>query len=402
MLNSVHEKCTKTVITQNCFISKQMANWPFNVDYLHFTRYSDDLLLDNAIPNKKHILIGGQGDGTTFHEISQTPEGTKWRSVNEWYHKKNADIERIETSSSRSMRSFITKDNNFIIVYERSCGYNVYDFENDCWLVEPGCDANTTINASHFKPACLLINDKIFVISAESHVKFYVLTQNFKVPVLVKKYHVDHSWYRRHGMCLIDVKKDCDKAKQKQKGKQKESKNKPASDEKESVNSGYHVTILLFGGNAADDDAAFMRSFVTLNVEINFDNNVDINDSKYINNLIEKQVEAAKSTEKENTFDDVVIDNGIANINIVEACIKPNDIECVNFAKSIYTNRNEVCLYDFGTQVIRNGENKVLVIIFGGDSNGKDKDDHNTSVVVFDVAKRELSRYKGVKCVDAL
>ena len=272
---------------------------PYDVDYVSFARYSDNFLLrtpsTSANINKQRLIIPGSATCKSanlkyagMYEIflpdphpkkSSSSDHITFKSFEKDYNKPNASISTTYADNDRfflnaaDVHTFITKDNKYIIMFHGTKGYNIYDIENDKWLLESN---NTSINTYNLQCQSLLINDEILILSV-SHILFFYSISNsiakernhFLNPKLLKSLDVfDYIHdYNEHGICLLDC----------------------VYMEK---NEKYLLKILVFGGFDIDFEKSFCLVDIKIDLKLYFsqhnnhsndiDTNISTTDSKWL------------------------------------------------------------------------------------------------------------------------
>ena len=219
------------------------------------------------------------------------------------YKQMNASLGKLYLSNDptkrygytgRKFQSFITKDNNYIIVLHNISGYNVYDMINDKWLLEKDAFKNSiTFNTYDDSVKSLFINDDMIIISDGKYLRFcYIATQDLKYPIAIKDYLLQTKKldYQYHGMSCIYLK--CEK-----------DKNKKMNH--------FSMKILLIGGWK---NSHFFDSFliVDLTISLPFTNTKPKNDSK--NNFDFGKINI--NVTKETKMDSSKLMNSISNNKI--------------------------------------------------------------------------------------
>ena len=114
----------------------------------------------------------------------------------------------IGFTDSKGVRSHLTTDENFVIIFHKRTGYNVYDICKDCWLFKK---SETIITHNDFDVATqsMLIDDKIIILSHFQTIDVYFLKNLQTLPILIRSYKIGsyNYYFGFHGMCCIDIQK---------------------------------------------------------------------------------------------------------------------------------------------------------------------------------------------------
>lgn len=294
-------------------------NFPYYSAHNTFARYSCNFTYNQAIfaeniKNPRNIVVGGfRSNQTQFFEVFTHNSSKKLSFVPFTKHnKQNADLKHAGFVSGSYTQAFLTKDSNYVIVYQglnSDCfGYNVYDIANDKWLKQNSKANNIGYQSREWR--LLLINDEILVFTLRNVITFYSLRGDITNPIYCGKQrlNVESYYYEGHGSRLISFKF-----------------------ENNYENDIYSFRIILFGG-----DGYFFKSFLMLDIKLTFDNcNITINN---VNKCC---------------------------IDMKQTLIDKKSIKCMNF------NRNDINskLYWFGCHTVCNLNDKPFVIIIGGNGN---------------------------------
>ena len=255
-------------------------DFPLDLSFIAPTRYSLDY--NSNVDRKRHIIIKDYSLYTSFRDVILKSNNklcvkfnvllfqyirtystmyiykhySQFKSFEE-YGKLNATLEKwvdysndafIKTSE---FQSFITRDNRYIITYNNIKGYNVYDIENDKWLLQKDY-AMKFANILKWDGyddgiASVFINDEIIITSDSIFLYFhYIPTRDLKYLIEIKQYklktqELDYSY---HGMCCIQL--NCDK------------------DETKKINQ-FSIKLLIVGGSK---NTWFLQSFLIVDVLI--------------------------------------------------------------------------------------------------------------------------------------
>lgn len=306
-------------------MSVSVFNCPYTMSYVPFARPSGMPGLPHNQP-KRNIICGGtdMANATSFYEIilsRATNPTANFISIEHEYMKINANLNKSGSRLTRScdmksLHSHLTSNEKYVIAIQDTWGYNVYDLENDNWLLSLN---NTTVMQDALPRATersLLINDEIIAISEGNNIHFYSIAgDRLKNPQLIAKHNIktDKLGYACHGMCCIgfdDVKQG-----------------------KDNSFDSYTCKIVLFGGAFGYGQKLF-QSFVVFNIKVNR--------SRY-------KIKLDSINEEKINFD---MDNSKSNrekwVNI-----DPNN--------DVYNN-----YFDFGFECIYNAKQEAVILIIGG------------------------------------
>ena len=333
---------------------------PYDVDYVSFVRYSDNFLRHTPCTNtnitKQRLIIPGSatckspnskyaGMYEIFLPEPYNNDHITFKSFEKDYNKPNASISKIYPDNdglflnAADVHTFITKDNKYIIMFHVTKGYNVYDIENDKWLLKSN---NTNIRAFDSQCQSLLINDELLILS-DSYVLFFYLisnsnrsrkeTNHFLSPkLLTQRVVFDMSYdYDEHGICLIDCVKNVMEK-----------------------NDTYLLKILIFGGFEIDFDKSF--HLVNIKIDLNlyfsqYNNNNNDNNHSNDNNWNLLPVADTKWLIVKKTLLDIsfISENNI-NVHLIgENKAKPK-------AKKLRVS-------SFGCQTLFNSKNEKIILI---------------------------------------
>ena len=86
--------------------------------------------------------------------------------------------------------------------------YNVYDIENDNWIIDENIELNVGIDDN---ARSLLVCNKFFVLSCNQYIYIYSIWHDIRKPKLIKIYKIkdETKQYSRHEMCLVELKYYC-------------------------------------------------------------------------------------------------------------------------------------------------------------------------------------------------
>ena len=282
-----------------------------NVYYVPFTQYSHfpTNLNDQQSPKqRKNIIVGGyysNDDGFYEFDVDDVGTSINHKSFKNDYDKIFANLKCIGLKNAKDTNSYLVQNNKYIVVFGGIDEYyNVYDIENDKWLLTKG---KKTLR--HHLNRSVLINDEIIIGSSNEKLYFYFIGKDHITnPILIHVYMLNANGilFYKHGMCVIDF-------------VQQESP-------KDKSYQTYKLKIVLFGGLRRKD---FLSSFLCLDIVISYISN----DKKF------KLVSLA--------IDDNLIDK--------------KKIKLINM------NENTIDYYfSFGFECIVNSKNEPVIIIIGG------------------------------------
>lgn len=253
------------MINRNTMDSTQ---FPQNLEafLVPFARYSPDLTLLGTKSNvKTRFILPGDQHNTNLHEVlinsndSDNDNRIAFKSFKNDYKKPNGSVDAMNLRNGTSIMSHITSDNKYILMLHYSFGYNVYDIENDNWLLKE----NKQLSIHHMNARSVLINDEILAISEANMIYIYTISLSKKYdrlrdPYRIKEYEIPQTFdcnYDEHGMGVNNVMMD----------------------------GNGHVCefgLYLFGGY----HRAFDESFHTINVDL-FYKAADVDDKSINNNI---------------------------------------------------------------------------------------------------------------------
>ena len=313
---------------------------PF-AQYSHFPTNNDQN--NQQSPNqRKNIIIGGFGSKDNgFYELIVDDNNTNsisYKSFENDYKKQNANLKRIGLENAKYTHSYLIENNKYLVVFKWGKHYNVYDIENDKWLLEPGKKKLT-----HNSGRSVLINDEIIIVSQQEQLYFDFIGKNHMTnPLLIQQHKLktrDVSFYG-HGMCIIDFIQEKSSQQQSQNGSHKTFK----------------LKVLLFGGHS---NRYSLSSFLYLNISLS-----------YVSN--------------ERMF-------RFVSLSIDENLIDDNNIKLINTIKKPYLARE---YQGFGFQSIVNSKNEKIIIMIGGNGPTMLKNSHS-----FNCSTNELIRHENVNLI---
>ena len=258
-------------VEYDCDFPIHVACVPFT-GYSHFPANIDaNITNQKSPPQKKNIIIGGIRGNECFYELNvhDTGNSVNYKSFKCDYNKKFTNLKCIGLDNAMYTHSYLVQNNKYIVVFKKNQCYNVYDLENDIWLLKKG--EKKLKHVYHHGSRSVLINDEILLISQHNQLQFYFIGNHHVTnPILIEKYTLktNNVSFIQHGMCLIDL------------IKQESSQNQSYQT--------YTFKIFLFGGYNND----FLKSFLCLDVLLSYQNvalaNLSIDESiiKIVNNCM--------------------------------------------------------------------------------------------------------------------
>ena len=295
---------------------------PVAVSFIPFTRYSnfaknsDNKNRKSQIRQKNIITGGNETNEGGFYEFigNDDAKSIDCKSFKIDYNKEFANLQCIGLGNAHSVHSYLIQNNKYLVVFKRALCYNVYDMENDKWLINLGAKKLTANISSDARS--VMINDNLIIISNYKHLYFYFIgDDHITNPILIgqRRLKARNVGYLRHGMCIIDFIED-----------------------KKSLNdytSRFKFKIILFGGRDAHNGV--LSSFLYLDVWLpySFKHKSYLMDDLFINEqLISKRQIKLKNTEKIQEYE----------------------------------------WSGFGLEVTHNSKNHPVIVIIGGYQMGKD------------------------------
>ena len=230
-------------------------NFPLDVEDKCFARYShfptniDEPNNQQLQKQPRNIIIGGAchaRDG--FYELIVDDDGNSinYKSFKNDYKRKFANLLYIELYGAPDTHSYLVQNNKFIAVYKENEYYNVYDMENDKWMLKQ----DEKLVKYFVVGQSTLINDEIIIVSSGNQLYFYFIgNDHITDPTLIHKYTLKtkNISFIFHGMCIIDFVKQ--------------------ESPKDKLYQTYELKIILFGGQLNND---FLSSFLYLDVLLSY------------------------------------------------------------------------------------------------------------------------------------
>ena len=128
------------------------TTFPYSSINVSFARYSDNLQLEsNTLPvSRRYILVGGaKYHQTELHEVSIQQHKNDnnssevcmcpnilFSSFVQDLDIPNGDISKVNFNEGQCVHSYLTQDNKYLIIFEKSFGYNIFDFGKKEWILE--------------------------------------------------------------------------------------------------------------------------------------------------------------------------------------------------------------------------------------------------------------------------
>ena len=299
------EKKRKTIVFKHDF-PVDVSLVPF-IKYSHFSRKKNDKSNEKSTKQQqKNIIIGGKNsNGDAFYELfvdDNDSNSINYESFKKYYNKIFANLKWIGLDGARGTHSYLVQNNKYIVVFKFDQRYNVYDMENDKWMLK-----QDEKKFKHEINRSVLINDEIIVGSYEHALCFYFIgNDHITNPILIHKYTLktQHVSFYGHGMCIIDF------------IKQESSQDK--------LYQTYKLKIILFGGIHNKD---FLSSFLYLDVLLSYQ------------------------------------DNKVLSLSINENLIDKKKIKLININQNTINNKR---YFHFGFECVFNSKNEPIIIIIGG------------------------------------
>lgn len=253
---------------------------PLKIHYVPFVRYTkheSPIAVDEpkkkSTKQQKNIIIGGYSSNKGgFHEliVNDHPKSINYKSFENDYNKKFANIKHIGAWSARYTHSFLIRNNKYLIVFSYNDCYNVYDMCNDKWLLKQGEKGLTKNNS--FESRSVLIKDMIIISTGEKLYFYHIGNDHIRHPKLFHEYKLrnyKNVSFNGHGMCLMDFEEESSQY---------------------GSNLQYRFKIILFGGTSNKDA---LSSFLELDVKFVFFsrlNGADMSISERLINKTENEV----------------------------------------------------------------------------------------------------------------
>ena len=352
-----------------------LVKWdsPIDVAYVPFAQYSHfaasiDKNNNKLAKQEKILLIGGYkiDKDVYFYEfvVDKNRNSINCKSFENDYKKKFSNVHYLGLRRASYTHSYLVQNNKYLVVFREHRVYNVYDMENDKWLL--GLGEKRLRHGMGDGSRSVLINDEIIIVSrAKCHeLCFYFIGKNHMLdPILIHEYTLktEDVSFKYHGMCIIDFRIV------QQESSDSQDRNKLYHDQQT-----YKLKIILFGGIRNQD---FLSSFLYLDILLSY----MANDEKF----------------------------DLISLSIDENLIDKNQIKLMN------TNCNvdkipQNKFFTFGYQCILNYKNEPVIVIIGGQNDTIKRDIHLFNCVTFEftikkqVIPFDCKSYPAVnKCGDA-
>ena len=333
------------------------SDFVYAVSESPFCSYSVDV--DPKEP--RYIVVSGYiGSETTFHEIvtptSSDVNDTKcnfklnFKSFTKDYNKKNANLEVCGLSRQKIINSVVTKDNKYIVILPSNGSYNIYDIENDLWMN----DGNITIQGFNHQSRCLMIDDRILVVSVDDYLIFYVLNDKMKF-TFIEQYNIcdmtknKHKYkYCSHGICCI--KSNCTKE----------------TYESQLYSIRYDFKLMLFGG--------FVHCVALCDTFMQFDVSITVSSGILEGDKIDKEKKEKKEKKE-------------AICKVKERSLNGNKMTLSNMTSASR-------LYDFSTFVVTKNDGNPVIVMIGGVLIAPGYE--TSSLVTYDVQENSLEAHSNV------
>ena len=197
-----HESMTDNSLTSSPLLYNE--NFPYSISGCSLARYSADFYQTGKIKTNRLIIVGGRHKQRSFFDIihDNISENIFFKSFKNDYKFINANLKHMGLTSAVRTHTFITSDNNYLIVIYDSVGHNIYDLINDKWLF---IVTNKTLQyecPSYYR-GCTLINDQILIVHKDSQIDFYQFANNFRKLIFVKSFQLKQD-YTSYGMSTVD------------------------------------------------------------------------------------------------------------------------------------------------------------------------------------------------------
>ena len=360
---------------------------PFVCVFTPFARHS--VTFDQNVSLEKNILVG-DAKSTTFCEIMFDEKDRRpnkplvFASYTKHFNKTNANLQKagfLKCGNAKNCQSHLIKQGKYIVIIDPKRGYNVFDIENNVWLLEKS-NKNIDLSSVHFRS--LIINDEIIIISNYEYVYFYsisIANNNFTNPKLVKKYKIvtPNLSYSVHGMCCLDLKET-------QQGIRKYINtldNFKTQNNTHNSTTAYDCKLILFGGTHGGGHHRFLfDTFLLLDI------NVSNIDNSYSMDITEKVIDFETNSYLSNKKDD---NNSNNNSSSKWLNIDPNSKFYEDFMS-------------FGYECVYNSKQEPIIVIIGGidlirrGATGS-ADDPNKCVITCNLVTRKVVRYSRVELI---
>ena len=297
-------------------VSNCKHDFPVSVSEIPFARNShfpinaNDQNNQQSRKQRRSIIVGGDvSNEGGFYEliVDDKTSSINYKSFVNDYNKKFANLKCIGLNHAQLTRSYLVESNKYIVVYDDFECYNVYDIENDKWMLKKGAKI-----LEYFPERSVLINDEIIIGSLFNNLCVYYIGNNHITdPVLMHEYTFKTKGvsFMEHGMCIIDFIKQ------------------ESAHSQDKLYETYKLKIVLFGGSRNED---FLSSFLYLDILLSYQ------------------------------------DIKLISISIDENLIDKKEIKLINTDST-----KETIRYNFGFECFSNWKNEQLIIIIGGANNAR-------------------------------
>ena len=325
--------------TKNTINITYKHDFPLKVYEVPFSQYSQfpaniDKKKQVSPAQQKNIIIGGEANGDGFYEliVDNNTNSINYKSFANDYNKKFANLKHIGLDDARQTHSYLVQNHKYLVVFEMGRKYNVYDIENDQWMLRQ----YEKLLRHHISwgSQSALINDEMIIISSKTKLYFHFIGNNhIRDPIFAHEYTLKTKGvsFHRHGMCITNF-----------------IQQKSQQDE---LYHTYMLKIILFGG---DENKDFLSSFLYLDVLLSYISN----DAKY----------------------------QLVSLSIDENLIDKNKIKLVNMNTKTIPNSYEA----FGFECVFNSKNEPIVIVIGSCGSG------SKDICLFNCITHELTLKKRV------
>ena len=304
---------------------------PIDTTFVPFTQYSHfpNNISDQKQQKNTKLIVGGavvsDGDGFYKFQVNDNGNSINYKLFKNECNKKFANLKHAGIHTAQCTHSYLVQNNKYLVVLQSNKHYNVYDMENDKWLLK-----QREKELKHSLSRSALINDEIIIISQGNELQFYFIgDHHITDPILMHKYTLktkDIS-FMFHGMCIIDFIKQ--------------------TSPKNELYKTYKLKIILFGGSANKN---FLSSFLYLNILLSYK------------------------------------DFSFVNLSIDENLIGRNKIKLTNMN---WNQAKENGWFCFGFECILNDKNEPLIIIIGHDGESMSKNIHLFNCVTHELTRHE-------------
>ena len=301
-------------------------NFPRDISFVPFTSHSyfptnSDTQNHEISTKQRNIILGGfeSSIGGFFEFIVDDTNTIKYKSFEIDYNKVSANAKCTGLYTAEFAHSYLIENNKLLVVFCGVSCYNVYDMENDKWLLPrhgktlmENISRNSTFESGI---RSVMINDEMILISVGSDFLFYFIGyDNIIDPILIHHYKLktNNIEFICHGMCVIKC--------------VKHESGIGTGIAKQNAYVTYKLKIVLFGGK----NNPILSSFLLLDIFMSY-------------------------VVKEKTYQ-------LVKVSINENLIDKKEIKVKN---SSYNLLGEEWKY-FGYQCVYNDKNEPIIIVIGG------------------------------------